>query len=59
MAVTDVGRVFQDGESSDTWHVAGGGGLWLAPVGREHTVSGTLVRSVEGTKFYVGTGFGF
>ncbi len=59
VAVTDAGRVFQNGESSDKWHVSGGGGLWLAPVDREYTVSGTLVRSAEGTKFYVGTGFGF
>ncbi len=27
----DVGRVWAEGEDSDTWHTGAGGGLWLAP----------------------------
>ena len=27
----DVGRVWTDGETSDTWHKGYGGGIWLAP----------------------------
>jgi hypothetical protein len=27
----DVGRVWTEGEDSDTWHNAAGGGIWLAP----------------------------
>ena len=30
MGLVDVGRVFLEGESSDTWHPAYGGGIWLA-----------------------------
>ncbi len=30
MGLVDVGRVFVDGESSNTWHPAYGGGIWLA-----------------------------
>lgn len=29
----DYGRVWLDGEDSDTWHVGYGGGVWLAPLG--------------------------
>ena len=28
--LADVGRVFLDGESSDRWHAACGGGIWLS-----------------------------
>ena len=59
VALTDGGRVFQNGESSDKWHVSGGGGLWIAPVDRQYTISGTLVRSAERTSLYFGAGFGF
>jgi outer membrane protein assembly factor BamA len=27
----DVGRVWAEGEDSDTWHNSAGGGIWLAP----------------------------
>jgi hypothetical protein len=30
MGLTDVGRVFLDGESSNVWHAGYGGGIWLA-----------------------------
>jgi hypothetical protein len=29
----DYGRVWLDGEDSDTWHIGYGGGLWMAPLG--------------------------
>jgi hypothetical protein len=29
--LADVGRVFLEGENSDVWHSAFGGGIWLAP----------------------------
>ncbi|MGB5979218.1 MAG: BamA/TamA family outer membrane protein [Cyclobacteriaceae bacterium] len=34
IAFHDVGRVWLDGESSDTWHTGYGGGIYLAPIGR-------------------------
>lgn len=33
IAGLDYGRVWLDGEDSDTWHVGYGGGIWLAPLG--------------------------
>ncbi len=32
MGGVDYGRVWLEGEDSDTWHVGYGGGLWVAPV---------------------------
>ncbi len=35
----DVGRVYFDGESSDKWHAAAGGGIWASFLDRANTVS--------------------
>jgi hypothetical protein len=42
----DIGRVWADGESSDTWHKGYGGGIWLAPFNKV-VVSGLLTFSEE------------
>ncbi|HEU5041301.1 MAG TPA: hypothetical protein VFT84_10790, partial [Gemmatimonadales bacterium] len=55
----DVGRVYLDGETSDTWHAAGGGGIWLSFIERVNTISVAIARSAERTGVYVGAGFGF
>ncbi len=55
----DVGRVYLDGESSDVWHAAGGGGVWLSFIERVNTISVAVARSEERTGVYVGAGFGF
>ncbi len=55
----DVGRVYVKGESSDRWHGAAGGGVWLAFVGRANTISAALARGEEHTGFYLRAGFGF
>ena len=55
----DVGRVYLDGESSDRWHAAGGGGIWLSFLERANTVSLAVASSSERTRVYVGAGFGF
>src|SRR5690606_12280465 len=39
LALVDGGRVFVDGEDSDTWHTAFGGGLWIGTLGRSRTAS--------------------
>ncbi|MDX1428867.1 MAG: BamA/TamA family outer membrane protein, partial [Rhodothermales bacterium] len=54
----DVGRVYLDGQSPGGWHTSSGGGIWLAPLYRQFTVSATIARSAEGTFLYVGAGFG-
>jgi len=55
----DVGRVWFDGEDSDRWHPSAGGGVWFGILKRRMTVSMSLGRSREGTRFYAGSGFGF
>ncbi len=55
----DVGRVYFDGESSDRWHGAAGGGIWFAFLGRANTLSMALARGEERTGFYLRAGFGF
>jgi hypothetical protein len=58
-AFGDIGRVYADGETSDTWHKSFGGGISLAPVRREYTLSAAIARSEETTAVYVGFGLPF
>ncbi|HEX6736824.1 MAG TPA: hypothetical protein VF310_00995, partial [Vicinamibacteria bacterium] len=55
----DAGRVYLEGESSDTWHHGLGGGAYFASLGRRNLVSLNLARSEGRTAFYVRTGFAF
>ncbi|HEY8256047.1 MAG TPA: BamA/TamA family outer membrane protein [Gemmatimonadales bacterium] len=55
----DVGRVYLEGESSDKWHGAAGGGIWFAFLDRANTLSMALARGEERTGFYLRAGFGF
>ncbi len=55
--LTDVGRVFQEGESSRKWHVGMGGGILIAPLKRTNTFSIGVARGADQTSFYIGTGF--
>jgi hypothetical protein len=55
----DVGRVYLDGEESDVWHAAAGGGIWASLLDRANTMSLALSRSEERTGFYLTVGFGF
>ncbi len=57
--LADVGRVYLDGESSDQWHSAFGGGLWLGFLSRASTLSVAAASSDERTRVYVQAGFGF
>ncbi|MEE9226012.1 MAG: BamA/TamA family outer membrane protein [Bacteroidota bacterium] len=57
--LTDVGRVFQDGETSGRWHSSVGGGIWIAPVERSNTIRIGVAKSAERIGFYIGTGFLF
>jgi hypothetical protein len=57
--LVDAGRVFLEGESSDKWHTAVGGGLSLAFLDRAHTLSVAVASSEERTGVYVQAGFGF
>jgi len=58
--LADAGRVWVAGESSDRWHAAVGGGLWVAWQHRGATTPSIAVaRSPERTAVYVRTGFMF
>jgi len=49
----DVGRVFLDGESSDRWHSAAGGGLWITRPGTGSAFSFSVADGDEGTRYYL------
>jgi hypothetical protein len=55
----DVGRVWLEGESSDTWHPSWGGGIWLGLLSRANAVAVTFAKSDERTAVYVRAGFSF
>jgi hypothetical protein len=59
LGLADVGRVFLDGENSDVWHAAGGGGLWASFLDPAYTVRLSVSASSERTAFYLGIGKGF
>ncbi len=59
LGLADVGRVFLDGEESDRWHAAGGGGIWASFLDRSYMVSLSLAKSSERTALYLGIGSGF
>ena len=55
----DAGRVYVDGEVSDRWHGAAGGGFWFAFLNGRNTMSVSIARSTERTAVYVRAGFAF
>ena len=60
LALVDVGRVFEDGDSSDQWHRGYGGGVWFAPLARTNAIRLTVAHSEEeDVLFYMGLGFAF
>lgn len=58
-AFGDVGRVFQEGESSKTWHPAGGGGIFTMLLDRSLLATLSVARSDEMTVFFLKTEFIF
>ncbi len=59
LASGGVGRVWVDGEDSDTWHTSYGGGLWWAPWNLQNAVRLFVATSDESTLFYALLGFDF
>ncbi|NIM91711.1 MAG: hypothetical protein GTO17_12285 [Candidatus Aminicenantes bacterium] len=57
--LADVGRVFLDGENSNAWHSAIGGGIWVTFLERRYTFSIAVAKSDERTSLYVRSGFSF
>lgn len=58
-ALGDAGRVYWDGDDSDQWHTAMGGGLWLALLDRTSTLTLAVARSEERTRVYLRAGFSY
>ena len=59
IAFADTGRVWYNGEDSNTWHNSYGGGLMFQPLATPTTVYAALAHSNEGNRFYFGVGFPF
>jgi hypothetical protein len=57
--LADVGRVWVEGESSDTWHPAVGGGISIAYLNRRNTVTVAVARGDRRTALYLRSGFMF
>ena len=57
--LADAGRVYVSGESSDAWHTAFGGGLWVSFLGRRNTLSVSIAHGREGSGFYFRSGMLF
>jgi hypothetical protein len=57
--LADVGRVYLEGESSDTWHTGVGGGLWFAFLDPANTITVTVARGDNRTALYLRAGFGY
>ena len=55
----DLGRVFYDEISSDTWHKSYGGGIWFAPLTRATTFQVSLAKSGRRKAVYFGLGFAY
>ena len=55
----DVGRVWYEGETSDTWHTSWGGGLWIGLLSRANAVAFTVAKTDERTAFGIRAGFSF
>ena len=57
--LTDVGRVFLSGESSERWHSAVGGGVWVSLAKPENTPSLAFAHSEGHLRLYFQGGFTF
>jgi outer membrane protein assembly factor BamA len=59
MGFVDTGRVWLEGEHSDTWHTGTGGGLWISLLNYRSTLSAGVAHSKEENLFYLKGGFTF
>ena len=59
LGLADAGRVFVQGQPSDRWHTAFGGGIWLSMGKPENVVSLVMARSEGRTQLYLQGGFMF
>jgi hemolysin activation/secretion protein len=55
----DIGRVYLEGDTSDSWHSSYGGGLWATFINTANTASLAIAASEEDTRLYLLAGFAF
>ena len=55
----DAGRVWLEGETSDTWHAGVGGGIWISPLNDRMAFSTGISHSKETNLFYFNGGFSY
>ncbi len=58
LGLADTGRVWVEGESSDKWHSAWGGGIFVRLITTDLVGHGLVVHGDEGTRFYANIGYG-
>lgn len=58
MPAFDYGRVWADGEVSDTWHYSYGGGIWAAPLDYA-SLTFNYMKTPEGQRFTAALGYDF
>ena len=56
MGLVDVGRVFLEGESSDTWYPGYGGGIWLAFLNGRTRATVSVAGGQGSARFYFNFG---
>jgi hypothetical protein len=59
LGLADAGRVFLEGETSDVWHGAVGGGVWFEWLGGAKVFSLAVAQGSERTTLTFRTGLGF
>ncbi len=59
LGLADAGRVFLEGESSDDWHTAFGGGIWFSFLQPSNTISAAVAHNSEDVRLYVRAGFAY
>ncbi len=55
----DIGRVFLERETSDVWHGAAGGGIWIALLSRANTITFAYAASEDLDRVYIQAGWAF
>jgi hypothetical protein len=57
--LADAGRVWLEGEDSNTWHTSFGGGIWVSLMNYRNTFSTGVAHSTEENRFFFHGGFTF
>jgi hypothetical protein len=57
--LADAGRVWLEGEDSETWHTSVGGGIWISALNYRRTFTAYIAHGREGNILRAGSGFTF